>query len=177
MALNKLDLLSMIKSGQNDKDLSIDSTLSDVGWSRGSFLWMGRIIPSADAGPERPDYYGLGGEHYQWWRAEMDELLAGSWGTAAQQRRGLGSGSGSGSPSDDSMDPEQRARAAMQAALAYKKKRQGGGAAADAYGRITENFGAMLTTSGPGATNLLTSICNAYFDSIPFLIVATQLNL
>ena len=104
VALNKLDLLSMIKCGQNDKNLPPNSTLFEVGWSRGSFLWMGRIIPSADADPERPDYYGCGGEHYQWWLGEMDKLLAGSWGTAAQQRRGLGSGSGSGSPSDDSMD-------------------------------------------------------------------------
>ncbi len=51
---------------------------------------------------------------------------------------------------------------------------QGAGAAADAYARITENFGAVLVTSGPGATNLVTSVCNAYFDSIPVIFISGQ---
>ena len=51
---------------------------------------------------------------------------------------------------------------------------QGGSAAADAYARITQNLGAMITTSGPGTTNLVTSICNAYFDSIPVLFLSGQ---
>ena len=51
---------------------------------------------------------------------------------------------------------------------------QGAGAAADAYSRITENLGATLTTSGPGTTNLVTSVCNAYFDSIPAIFISGQ---
>ncbi len=51
---------------------------------------------------------------------------------------------------------------------------QGGAAAADGYSRTTGNLGVMLTTSGPGATNLLTSVANAYFDSIPVLFITGQ---
>jgi acetolactate synthase-1/2/3 large subunit len=51
---------------------------------------------------------------------------------------------------------------------------QGAGAAADAYSRITENLGVAVVTSGPGATNLVTSVCNAYFDSIPVLFISGQ---
>jgi acetolactate synthase-1/2/3 large subunit len=51
---------------------------------------------------------------------------------------------------------------------------QAAGAAADAYSRITENLGAVMVTSGPGATNLVTSVCNAYFDSIPVIFLSGQ---
>ncbi len=51
---------------------------------------------------------------------------------------------------------------------------QGAGAAADGYARTNENLGVALTTSGPGATNLTTSVCNAYFDSIPVLFITGQ---
>lgn len=51
---------------------------------------------------------------------------------------------------------------------------QGAGAAADGYSRISEKLGAALVTSGPGATNLLTSVCNAYFDSIPVIFITGQ---
>jgi len=46
--------------------------------------------------------------------------------------------------------------------------------AADAYSRITDNLGVAITTSGPGATNLLTGICCSYFDSIPTLSITGQ---
>lgn len=46
--------------------------------------------------------------------------------------------------------------------------------AADAYSRVTENLGAAVTTSGPGATNLLTGICCAYYDSIPTIYITGQ---
>jgi acetolactate synthase-1/2/3 large subunit len=51
---------------------------------------------------------------------------------------------------------------------------QSAGAAADGYSRVTRNIGAAMVTSGPGATNLTTSICNAYFDSIPTLFICGQ---
>ncbi len=51
---------------------------------------------------------------------------------------------------------------------------QGGAAAADGYSRVTGNIGVMLTTSGPGATNILTSVANAYYDSIPLLLITGQ---
>lgn len=45
---------------------------------------------------------------------------------------------------------------------------------ADAYSRITGNIGVALATSGPGATNLMTGIANAQFDSIPTLFITGQ---
>jgi len=48
--------------------------------------------------------------------------------------------------------------------------------AADAYGRVTGLPGVALATSGPGATNLLTGIGNAYFDSSPCIFITGQVN-
>lgn len=45
---------------------------------------------------------------------------------------------------------------------------------ADAYSRVTGNLGVALATSGPGATNLVTGIANAYLDSIPTLFITGQ---
>jgi len=46
--------------------------------------------------------------------------------------------------------------------------------AADAYARITGNLGAAVSTSGPGATNLLTGVCCAFYDSIPVIYITGQ---
>lgn len=46
--------------------------------------------------------------------------------------------------------------------------------AADAYSRVTGNIGVALTTSGPGATNLLTGNCCSWFDSVPVLNLTGQ---
>lgn len=51
---------------------------------------------------------------------------------------------------------------------------QNGAAAADMYARATGIPGLMMTTSGPGATNILTSVCSAYFDSIPMICITGQ---
>lgn len=48
--------------------------------------------------------------------------------------------------------------------------------AADCYSRVTGNFGAAIATSGPGATNLLTGICSAYYDSIPVIYITGQVS-
>ena len=44
---------------------------------------------------------------------------------------------------------------------------QGGGFAAEGYGRVTGKVGVCMSTSGPGATNLITAIADAFLDSIP----------
>lgn len=49
--------------------------------------------------------------------------------------------------------------------------------AAEAYSRITGNLGVAMTTSGPGATNLITGIGCAWFDSIPCLFLTGQVNI
>ena len=46
--------------------------------------------------------------------------------------------------------------------------------AADAYARTSGMPGVVVATSGPGATNLVTGIANAYFDSVPVLFLTGQ---
>lgn len=46
--------------------------------------------------------------------------------------------------------------------------------AADMYSRVTGNLGLVMTTSGPGATNIVTSVANAFYDSIPMLCITGQ---
>jgi len=46
--------------------------------------------------------------------------------------------------------------------------------AADAYARVTENIGAAIVTTGPAATNTITGVINAWFDSIPMIIISGQ---
>ncbi|MDK2372313.1 MAG: biosynthetic-type acetolactate synthase large subunit [Candidatus Korarchaeota archaeon] len=54
------------------------------------------------------------------------------------------------------------------------KHEQGAAHAADAYGRIARKPGVMVATSGPGATNLVTGIANAYMDSSPVMALTGQ---
>ncbi|TFG47061.1 MAG: acetolactate synthase large subunit, partial [Dehalococcoidia bacterium] len=46
--------------------------------------------------------------------------------------------------------------------------------AADAYSRVTGRVGVCLATSGPGATNLVTGLANAYIDSVPMVAITGQ---
>lgn len=46
--------------------------------------------------------------------------------------------------------------------------------AADAYGRVTGRPGVCIATSGPGATNLVTGIANAFLDSVPMIAITGQ---
>ena len=52
---------------------------------------------------------------------------------------------------------------------------QGAVHAADGYARATGKVGVCLATSGPGATNLVTGIANAYMDSIPLVAITGQI--
>jgi acetolactate synthase-1/2/3 large subunit len=46
--------------------------------------------------------------------------------------------------------------------------------AADGYARASGKVGVCMATSGPGATNLVTGIANAYMDSIPMVAITGQ---
>ena len=48
---------------------------------------------------------------------------------------------------------------------------QGAAHAADGYARSTGKTGVVFSTSGPGATNLVTGIATAYMDSIPMVAI------
>jgi acetolactate synthase-1/2/3 large subunit len=50
----------------------------------------------------------------------------------------------------------------------------GGGHAAEGYAKATGKVGVALATSGPGATNLVTPICDAMMDSVPVVFITGQ---
>ena len=49
--------------------------------------------------------------------------------------------------------------------------------AAEAYSRVGPGIGVAVATSGPGATNFITGICGAWFDSIPTLFITGNVNM
>jgi acetolactate synthase-1/2/3 large subunit len=51
---------------------------------------------------------------------------------------------------------------------------QGGSFAAEGYSRATGKVGVCMATSGPGATNLVSAIADAYMDSIPLVAITGQ---
>src|SRR5512140_138304 len=51
---------------------------------------------------------------------------------------------------------------------------QGGAFAAGGYARATGRAGVCMATSGPGATNLVTGIADAYMDSVPVVAITGQ---
>src|SRR5436190_11585082 len=71
---------------------------------------------------------------------------------------------------------------AMHQALTRSKKirtylprhEQGGVFAAEGYARATGRAGVCMATSGPGATNLVTGIADAFMDSIPLVAITGQ---
>ena len=51
---------------------------------------------------------------------------------------------------------------------------QGAGHAAEGYARSTGKPGVLLVTSGPGATNAVTALTDAYMDSVPLVCITGQ---
>ena len=51
---------------------------------------------------------------------------------------------------------------------------QGAGHAAEGYARSSGKPGVVLVTSGPGATNVVTALADAYMDSIPLVCISGQ---
>nr|WP_202881361.1 acetolactate synthase large subunit [Pedococcus badiiscoriae] len=51
---------------------------------------------------------------------------------------------------------------------------QGAGHAAEGYASATGKVGVCMATSGPGATNLVTAIADAYMDSVPIVAITGQ---
>ena len=51
---------------------------------------------------------------------------------------------------------------------------QGAGHAAEGYAHVTGRVGVCMATSGPGATNLVTAIADAYMDSVPMVAITGQ---
>ena len=57
--------------------------------------------------------------------------------------------------------------------LAYHE--QGATLMADGYARIAKEVGVCLVTSGPGVTNMVTGLANAYLDSVPMVAITGQI--
>lgn len=53
---------------------------------------------------------------------------------------------------------------------------QGAAFAACGYSQATGKLGVIITTSGPGFTNALTGLANAWFDSVPVMLISGQVN-
>lgn len=53
---------------------------------------------------------------------------------------------------------------------------QGAAFAACGYAQATGKLGVVITTSGPGFTNTLTGLANAWFDSVPVMLISGQVN-
>lgn len=51
---------------------------------------------------------------------------------------------------------------------------QGAGHMAEGYAQATGRVGVCIATSGPGATNLVTALANAYMDSVPIVAITGQ---
>ncbi|NOX08461.1 MAG: thiamine pyrophosphate-binding protein [Gammaproteobacteria bacterium] len=54
------------------------------------------------------------------------------------------------------------------------KHEQGAAFMAGGYARASGRIGACITTAGPGATNLVTGVANAYVDKLPMLIITGE---
>lgn len=72
------------------------------------------------------------------------------------------------------MDSLGRRKGEIATHITYHE--QGAAFAACGYAQASGKVGVAFATSGPGATNLMTGICNAYFDSIPTVFITGQVN-
>lgn len=72
------------------------------------------------------------------------------------------------------MDSFDRQRGRIRAHVCYHE--QGAAFAACGYAAASGRPGVAYATSGPGATNLMTGIADAYFDSLPCLFLTGQVN-
>jgi len=64
--------------------------------------------------------------------------------------------------------------AAKQLRHVLVRHEQGGGHAAEGYALASGKVGVCVATSGPGATNLVTALADAYLDSVPIVAITGQ---
>ena len=77
-------------------------------------------------------------------------------------------------PGGASMPIHQSLTRSKQIRTILPRHEQGGVFAAEGYARATGRAGVCMATSGPGATNLLTGIADAWMDSIPLIAITGQ---
>src|SRR5216110_820238 len=79
-------------------------------------------------------------------------------------------------PGGASMEIHQSLTKSTKIRTILPRHEQGGSFAAEGYARATGKAGVCMGTSGPGATNLVTAIADAYLDSCPLVAITGQVN-
>src|SRR5947199_3344865 len=77
-------------------------------------------------------------------------------------------------PGGASMEIHQALTRSKKIRTVLPRHEQGGAFAAEGYARATGRAGVCMATSGPGATNLVTGIADAFMDSVPLIAVTGQ---
>src|SRR5689334_8625317 len=77
-------------------------------------------------------------------------------------------------PGGASMEIDQALTRSKKIRVVLPRHEQGGAFAAEGYARATGRAGVCMATSGPGATNLVTGIADAYMDSVPLVAITGQ---
>ena len=77
-------------------------------------------------------------------------------------------------PGGASMHMHQALTRSKRIRTLLPRHEQGGGFSAEGYARVTGKAGVVMATSGPGATNLVTCIADAYLDSVPLVAITGQ---
>jgi acetolactate synthase-1/2/3 large subunit len=77
-------------------------------------------------------------------------------------------------PGGASMEIHQALTRSKLIRTVLPRHEQGGAFAAEGYARATGRAGVCMATSGPGATNLVTGIADAFMDSVPLVAITGQ---
>ncbi|MGD0538448.1 MAG: biosynthetic-type acetolactate synthase large subunit [Verrucomicrobiota bacterium] len=77
-------------------------------------------------------------------------------------------------PGGASLEIHQAMTRSRKIRVYLPRHEQGGVFAAEGYARATGKVGVCMATSGPGATNLVTGLADAYMDSIPLVAITGQ---
>ena len=77
-------------------------------------------------------------------------------------------------PGGASMEIHQSLTRSKKIRTILPRQEQGGGFMAHGYARATGKAGVCVATSGPGATNLVTCIADAFMDSVPLVAITGQ---
>jgi len=77
-------------------------------------------------------------------------------------------------PGGASLEIHQSLTRSKKIRVVLPRHEQGGAFAAGGYARATGRAGVCMSTSGPGATNLVSGIADAYMDSVPLIAITGQ---
>src|SRR3989442_10270929 len=77
-------------------------------------------------------------------------------------------------PGGTSMELHQALTRSKKIRTILPRHEQGGAFAAEGYSRASGKAGVCMATSGPGATNLVTAIADAFMDSVPLIAITGQ---